>query len=169
MNSKNTPFRPPEREALQRAMETRQKELGITWQEVAREGGVKADTIRAARLGDAPIQQSTRAAIERGLRWRPGSVNTILAGGSAIPLDATGPQASRGASGASGSQMWVTPPDGGEPAMIPVVWSLIPGLEATTPEERAALLEEMVARMVHTGWAFLHESGAERLKGQKSE
>lgn len=168
MTSSDTP-RTPEREALQEAMEARREYLKITWQDVAREGGVKADTIRAARTGTAPIQQSTHAAIERGLQWKPGSVGAVLAGGEPTPLEAIGPRVGQGASGASGSQVWVTPPGGGAPAMVPVVWSLIPGLENTSPEERAALTEEMIARMAHAGWAFLHESGIERLKSQKSK
>lgn len=159
--------RPRERVALERAMDARRRFLRHSWEDVAREGGVKADTIRAARTGSAPIQQSTRAAIERGLQWQPGSVSAVLAGGDATPLEAIGPQVGPGQSGASGSQLWITPPGGGAPAMVPVVWSLIPGLEDATPEERAALTDEMIARMVHAGWSYLHEEGAKRLKSQK--
>ncbi|MFF8768525.1 hypothetical protein ACF07Q_28755 [Nocardiopsis dassonvillei] len=167
MTTSSESTQPPERVALREEMEARLEEMGNTWQEAAGRGRVKADTLRAARTGTAPIQRTTRVAIDRAMRWEEGSVDTILAGGKPTPLEAGGLHVSARSVSGRGSQVWITLPGGGSPVMVPLVWDLIPGLEDATDAERAQAMEEMVGRMVHAGWAYLHELGAERLRSHK--
>ncbi|WP_160051455.1 helix-turn-helix transcriptional regulator [Nocardiopsis sp. FR26] len=156
---------PPERARLRELMEARQEQLGLSWGEVAKAGGVKMNTLYRVRAGVATIQQTTKRAIEDGLQWDEGSVDAILGGGDPTPLEADSPQVTARPGGQGGSQVWITMPGGGSPVMVPLVWSQIPGLENADSRERAVLTEEMVGRMVHAGWEFLYEEGRKRLKG----
>lgn len=77
---------PEARKRLDDAMDARRVVLGLTWRQVAATGAISYETLRAARRGAGDIPALTRAAIERGLQWAPGSVASVLAGGSASPL-----------------------------------------------------------------------------------
>lgn len=73
------------RKRLDAAMDARRLELDLEWREVAEHGGITYETLRAARRGAGNIPTKTRRAIERGLRWAPGSVTEVLAGRAATP------------------------------------------------------------------------------------
>lgn len=62
-------------------MDDRRVQLGLTWRQVASLGLISYETLRAARKGKGDIASLTRAAIEKGLRWAPGSVSAVLDGG----------------------------------------------------------------------------------------
>lgn len=76
---------PPERQRLRAEIEARQEALGEIWDEIASRGGTHAETIRRVRVGTSPITVKTRADIERGLRWAPGSIRAVLEGGDPTP------------------------------------------------------------------------------------
>lgn len=70
------------RERLARLMDERRRELGKTWDQVADEAGLTKEGLRGIRRGEgATIRPLSKAGIERALRWTPGSVEDILAGG----------------------------------------------------------------------------------------
>lgn len=145
----------PERIRLRRFMQTRQRKLGRTWAEIAAKGGVKANTLYRVRVGTEAILPTTRRAIEAGLDWDQGSVDAILAGGDPTPASSS--------ESPEWGQIWVTLP-GGSRVMLPVVLERVPGLEDLPEPERRPLLEQMVSRMAHAGWEFLHEEGQKRQK-----
>lgn len=68
------------RKRLTDAMEARKEDLGLTWREVANDGGTTIETLRAVRRGTNEILPRTRKAIEAGLRWPRGYVTDILDG-----------------------------------------------------------------------------------------
>lgn len=72
-------------ERLAELMDARRLELGMTWEEVASAAGIKPPTLRAIRNGTNRPSQLTKRGIERALRWAPGSVDAILAGGDPTP------------------------------------------------------------------------------------
>lgn len=78
---------PPDRTRLRHHMEKRQEELEETWREIAARGGVPYETLRRVRIGSSPLRVTTRAALDRGLRWEPGSTSAILSGGDPTPHD----------------------------------------------------------------------------------
>ena len=70
------------REVLTDAMESRRDELGKNWRQVAADGGISYETVRAVRKGQGkgPIPAPTRRALERGLEWPTRYVDELLAG-----------------------------------------------------------------------------------------
>lgn len=77
------------RERLAEHMEDRRVELRLRWSDVAKAAGVTTETLRQVRYGNSAIQPLTRRAIEEGLRWGRGSVQTILAGGEPTAVQET--------------------------------------------------------------------------------
>jgi hypothetical protein len=69
-------------------MDGRRLELGLAWQEVAEHGGISLRALANARAGDSEIRPLTRAGIEKGLQWEPGSVTDVLGGGDPAPVPA---------------------------------------------------------------------------------
>lgn len=55
--------------------------MGLTATEAAKATGINRATWTTAEKGQRVPQSYNRAAIERTLRWRPGSIDAILAGG----------------------------------------------------------------------------------------
>jgi hypothetical protein len=154
----------PERKRLKREIEARKHHLGWTWERIAADAGLKVDTIRRVRNEMSDIQLPTRRALETGLRWKEGSVTSILSGGPPIPLPIDSAEEEHvGPPGGGGRNLWITMP-GGRPVMIPIAWSRIPGLEVTTEEERAELAARMLDVMVSAGLEFLHAEGEKRAK-----
>src|SRR5690242_12593355 len=112
------PPRPPQRERLQRLMNDRAGELGLTWAQVAEAGGVSYEAIRAARDEDKGIRGTTRGAIERGLRWEAGSVSRILDGnGDPVSLP-PGPAEPAEAESPGGRSLAAVPDSADEDAVI---------------------------------------------------
>ena len=70
-------------------IEQRRLELGLRWKQVAKAGGISYESIRAIRSGTADMRSLTGHGIETGLRWEPGSVERILAGGEPGPAHRT--------------------------------------------------------------------------------
>ncbi|MGV2384200.1 MAG UNVERIFIED_CONTAM: helix-turn-helix transcriptional regulator [Thermobifida fusca] len=76
---------PTPHERLAQAVEARRGELGLSLREVAERAGITGETLRAVRRGSNEPSQLTKRGIERALRWAPGSVDAILAGGDPTP------------------------------------------------------------------------------------
>jgi hypothetical protein len=67
------------RKLLAAALEDRADELGKNWRQVARDGGISYETVRAARKGDSKrITAPTRRALERGLEWETRYIDQLL-------------------------------------------------------------------------------------------
>lgn len=68
------------RELFAEALEDRVDELGKNWREVASDGGISYETVRAVRNGESRrITSKTRRALERGLEWDVRYVDELLA------------------------------------------------------------------------------------------
>lgn len=81
------PITPQARRRLAEMMEERRLNLALRWQDVAEAGRISLKTLHSVRTGDAGIAALTKRAVETGLRWRPGSVDQILAGGNPVPAE----------------------------------------------------------------------------------
>jgi len=79
------PARPAARQRLADLMERRRLDLGLTWREVAEAGNISYEVIRAIRNRNGQIRPLSKRGIEAGLRWVPGSVQSILDGGDPAP------------------------------------------------------------------------------------
>lgn len=86
-----TPVTPEARARLADRMETRLRELDLTWPEVAVRGRTSVKTLQVARRGPHGIRDDTKRAIDRGLSWAPGSVDLILDGKEPVPLGEASP------------------------------------------------------------------------------
>jgi len=75
-----------QRARLNALMEDRRLELRMRWRDVATSAGITYETLRAVRRGGQEIRDLTKRAIEDGLLWERGSVDTILKGGDPVPL-----------------------------------------------------------------------------------
>lgn len=71
-------------------MEERRLQLGDRWLDVANRADITTETLRQIRTGAQPMRPLTKRAIESGLIWAAGSVDNILAGGEATPVDQGG-------------------------------------------------------------------------------
>lgn len=82
-----------DRARLAEAMNDRRLELKLTWRTVAQRAGLTTETVLQVRRGAAGAKGalSQRRVEEDGLRWRPGSIDSILAGGDPTPLPDTEP------------------------------------------------------------------------------
>lgn len=69
-------------ERLAGLMDERRLELDMKWEEVAAAAGIKPPTLRAIRNGTNHPSPLTMRGIDRALRWEPGSVDAVLAGGT---------------------------------------------------------------------------------------
>jgi len=77
----------PERVALARFMEDRKRWLRVSWREVAERGGTTEETLRRVRQGLVDtIIDASKSAIEAGLEWPFGTVESILANRNTIDL-----------------------------------------------------------------------------------
>jgi hypothetical protein len=79
-----------DRARLTAFMNERRIDLGLRWTDVGEAGGISAETLRAIRRDSAPLRELTKAGLEKGLRWKQGSVDSILAGGTPDPDDTPG-------------------------------------------------------------------------------
>ncbi|WP_267898993.1 helix-turn-helix domain-containing protein [Thermomonospora amylolytica] len=66
-------------------MDERRAELGLDWQEVADQAGITREGLRRIRRGTGKMRAKTMRGIERALRWKPGSIDAILAWGDPNP------------------------------------------------------------------------------------
>lgn len=75
-------------ERLTELMLARLRDLGMkTWRDLSTKAGISYETLRALRAGGNPSDGTTYA-LEKALRWEPGSVRAILAGGDPTVEDA---------------------------------------------------------------------------------
>lgn len=73
-------------ERLSSLMMARLRDLGMkTWRDLSTKAGISYETLRAVRAGSNP-SDGTVYALEKALRWAPGSFNAILADGLPTPL-----------------------------------------------------------------------------------
>ncbi len=78
------------RERLSEAMEDRRIELGMSWADVADEARISIAHLRRIRTGHATLTPLAARKIEKGLRWKAGSVRDILAGAKGRGLETLG-------------------------------------------------------------------------------
>jgi hypothetical protein len=91
-------------------MDERRKELRLTWNQVAQRGSTTDETLRQVRTGQQRIQAMTMRAVEAGLQWGKGSVESILDGGDPTEGDAvTVEPAGRDAARLLIEQIWKKP------------------------------------------------------------
>lgn len=64
---------------------------GLTWVEVARALGMSAQNLARIRAGEISVSPGAGRAIERFLRWKPGSVAARLEGGQPEPVEPVDP------------------------------------------------------------------------------
>lgn len=69
-------------------MEDRRIELGMSWADVADGARISIAHLRRIRTGHATLTPLAARKIEKGLRWKAGSVRDILAGGKGRGLEA---------------------------------------------------------------------------------
>lgn len=74
-------------ERLDAAMNERRLDLRMKWRKVADGAGVSYEALRAIRKGEYHPSELTRRGIDDTLRWKPGSVADVLAGGDPSPMD----------------------------------------------------------------------------------
>jgi hypothetical protein len=60
--------------------------LGLSVSKAARDAGISRTTWIAVEAGSRETQSYNYAPIERVLRWEPGSIEAVLAGGEATPV-----------------------------------------------------------------------------------
>jgi hypothetical protein len=72
---------PEERGRLDRLMDARRLDLGLTWREVAARGGLSYESLREIRTGPGGTRTLTMRKIDAALEWLPGSVERTLNGG----------------------------------------------------------------------------------------
>lgn len=76
---------PEQRERLDRLMNDRRLELGITWRDVAARAGRSYEALRLLRSGAGGINELTAVQFSRALEWKSRSILDILAGGNPEP------------------------------------------------------------------------------------
>lgn len=68
------------RPRLAEAMEQRRDQLGLTWVQVSRRGGISPETLKAARQSQSQLTARSKRRIEIGLQWPRGAVELAQAG-----------------------------------------------------------------------------------------
>jgi hypothetical protein len=61
-------------------MDSRRRDLRLTWDEVAAHAGIHRETLRQIRIGSGDIRPLSAAGIENALEWERGSIDAILEG-----------------------------------------------------------------------------------------
>jgi hypothetical protein len=110
-------------------MERRRIQLGLRWKQVAEDGGISYESIRAVRHGDADLRELTKRGIDVGLRWEPGSVQIILDGGDPVPV----PEPDEGAEPASPRIPWA---ESDEPGLDAYEFQVRNEVDAATDKHR---------------------------------
>lgn len=72
---------------LDKAMEGRRLDLGLSWNDVAVAAKVSIATLRAIRRGTNQPSQLTKRRIDEALRWASGSVDALMTGGDPKPIE----------------------------------------------------------------------------------
>lgn len=78
---------PDQRARLATAIESRRLELGLSARAAATAASIARGTWDSAENGSRRTLKSNYAAIERALKWAPGSIQNILNGGNPTPAD----------------------------------------------------------------------------------
>lgn len=110
-------------EQLDEAMNHRRLELRMSWRQAADAASISYTAIRAIRRGDYRPTELTARALDEAFRWRAGSTEAVLAGGSPTPLEA----------GPSGEPQTTAP-------------SVVPASADWVPQAMQALLETLPLR-----------------------
>lgn len=74
------------RAALADQMNRYRLRLGLRWTHVATRAGMTEPNLRRIRNGEYAVTDWAAARIEKALRWEPGSIDAILAGGTPTEL-----------------------------------------------------------------------------------
>lgn len=72
-------------------MDSRRRDLRLTWDEVAARAGINRETLRQIRIGSGEIRALSVTGIEDALEWERGSIDAILADGEPTPLETETP------------------------------------------------------------------------------
>lgn len=59
----------------------------MTWNQVADAAEITPEGLRAIRRGDRSPNPLTRARLEQALRWDTGSIDALMSGGAAVPIE----------------------------------------------------------------------------------
>jgi len=81
------PITPEQRDRLDRLMNERRLELGLTWREVAARAGRSYEALRLLRTGPGGINELTAVQFARALGWQPRSILDVLSDGSPAVAD----------------------------------------------------------------------------------
>lgn len=77
---------PQSRARLAKLLDERRAELRLRWRDVAEQAGITVEGLRTLRIGTGRIRSTTKRGLEDALRWRPGSIDRILADGDPEPM-----------------------------------------------------------------------------------
>lgn len=72
---------------LAEEMEGRRRQLRVKWTEVAKRAGMSPQNLLRIRNGEISVTDDAADGIDEALYWKHGSVQAILNGGSATPID----------------------------------------------------------------------------------
>jgi hypothetical protein len=73
-------------------IDKRRADLGLKLKDVADAAGLSIEVLRAIRYGENKSRGITLGAVDRALRWKPGSAEAFLTKGTEpVPLDGPGP------------------------------------------------------------------------------
>jgi hypothetical protein len=75
---------PEQRARLDRLMNLRRLDLGLTWREVAARSGRSYEALRQLRTGPGGINELTAVQFSRALEWEPHSLLDIIEGGEPV-------------------------------------------------------------------------------------
>lgn len=76
----------PEPGRLDKVLNQRRVELGLTWRELSKSARISYEALRAFRRGEYRPTELTARRLDEVLRWEPGSVETLLDGGPPAQL-----------------------------------------------------------------------------------
>jgi len=80
---------PASRTQLNKLMEARRLDLGITWRDLARSAGVSYEALRGLRRGPGGIAELTARRLDKALQWEPGSIAAVISGDQHDPVPLT--------------------------------------------------------------------------------
>lgn len=77
----------PDYQRLDRLMDARRLDLDMNWDDLALTAKISVATLRAIRRGETDPRPITKRRMESALRWAPGSIDAVLAGGDPVPVE----------------------------------------------------------------------------------
>lgn len=81
---------PEQRQRLEKRLDARRLDLGLTWREVALRAGVSIEAVRLLRTGPGGIRELTMRKFDKAFEWMPGSLQRFIEDGTE-PQDVLSP------------------------------------------------------------------------------